>query len=104
MTTQEKYSEALNRAQNCRSDYNISLVINHFSDLGIDEENILPGENVLTFAAWKALNRYVKKGEHGCKVITYITGKKKDKKGNEESYTYPKTTAVFHISQTEKLK
>ena len=101
MKTKEMYAEALTRAENCRSSINIAMVMMYFSEKGIPENDIRPGENVLTFNAWKAKGRSVKKGEHGCKITTYIT-KKKDKKGEEE-YTFPKTVAVFHRSQTVEI-
>jgi hypothetical protein len=39
---------------------------------GIPESEIKPRENVFTFHAWKALDRSVKRGEHGVKVVTFI--------------------------------
>jgi hypothetical protein len=68
-----------------------------FMEKGIPSDDIKPRENVFTFNAWKALNRVVKRGEKGVKITTFIPDPEKGK-------TYPKTTTVFHISQTEELK
>jgi antirestriction protein ArdC len=64
---------------------------------------------VFTFDAWKALGRYVRRGEHGIKVATVRTFQKKVKDrdtGGEtiESYSVPWTATVFHISQTEACR
>ena len=75
--------------------------------MGIAEADIQPRENVLTFNAWKARGRSVKKGEHGVKVATFIIcageAVRDPSTGEERSTTYrrPHTTTVFHISQTE---
>lgn len=77
---------------------------------GIPEADIRPRENVFTFAAWRALGRTVRKGEHGVRVFTFIpvgdrevtdpsTGEKTVRKGG----TVPKGTTVFHESQTEAI-
>lgn len=70
-------------------------------------DQILPRENVFTFQAWKALDRFVRKGEHGVSVLTWIEGSKE--RANQETgeletaaYRFPRSTVVFHISQTEK--
>src|SRR6266481_4491349 len=75
---------------------------------GIAVGDIKPRENVFTFAAWKALGRSVRRGEHGVKVVTFITiGGKADideATGAETvtaTYRKPHATTVFHISQTE---
>jgi antirestriction protein ArdC len=73
---------------------NYPAIIAGFSERGISD--IRPRENVFTFAAWQALGRYVRKGEKGVKIQTWITVEK-----NGERVTVPKTTTVFHISQTE---
>ena len=59
------------------------------------------------FEAWKALGRYVRKGEHGVKVVTFIDCKSKETApdtGERKVIRRPWTTTVFHISQTEALK
>ena len=72
---------------------------------GIAEADIKPRENVFTFQAWKALGRSVKRGEHGVRVVTFITctGKSDVDEAEAKPTTYcrPHATTVFHISQTE---
>lgn len=69
---------------------------------GIPEHEIKPRENVFTYAAWSELGRFVRKGERGVKVVTWVEGTKEDKKtGKEERYKFCRTTTVFHISQTD---
>jgi len=73
---------------------------------GIPESEIHPRENVFTFEAWKALGRYVRKGEHGVKVVTFIETKSRevDQDSSEPKIIRrPWTTTVFHISQTEAM-
>lgn len=106
MTTQtreEIAQAALTRATQNNSIANYDAIFEGFMEMGIDEEDILPRENVFTFNAWKALGRSVMKGQRGVKVVTTISGSKKDKDGNEVSFRFPKTTTVFHISQTQVL-
>ena len=100
----EKAQEALGRAQNCRSLGNMATVIHEFVSRGIPASDIAPGDNVLTFAAWIALGRVVKRGEHGVKVATIIDGSKEDQEtGERKTIKMMRSAAVFHISQTEPL-
>jgi len=83
--------------------------------MGIPESDIRPRENVFTYEAWKALGRHVRKGQHGVKVVTFITTEShKSREPQTETldsmeaqpkrtakYSRPWTTAVFHVSQTE---
>lgn len=64
--------EALARARNDRSWINYPTIIQGFVDKGIPAAEINPRENVLTFHAWRAVGRTVKRGEHGVKVITWV--------------------------------
>lgn len=96
--------ESLERAVNNQSLANYETIINGFIDMGIPEEEIIPRVNVFTFNAWKALNRAVKKGEKGVRVITCIPCTKKDKEtGEEVKVIKTKTTTVFHITQTQLI-
>jgi antirestriction factor ArdC-like protein len=108
MTKQEIQAEALDRARTGQTISNYPAIFAGFMAKGIAETEIKPRENIFTFNAWKALGRSVKKGEHGVKVVTFITcGGKVDideTTGGETKtaeYRRPHTTAVFHISQTE---
>ena len=94
--------EALMRAVSGQTMSNYPAIFQGFIAKGIPESEILPRENVFTFEAWKALGRYVRKGEHGVKVVTFIECSKENKEtGEKESFRRPWTTTVFHVSQTE---
>ena len=105
-TPTETDLEALDRARHCRGRENIATVYSAFMDRGIPEAEILPGENVLTFRAWRALGRCVCKGQHGVRLLTYVERDRKverDGKETTERVTFPKSTHVLHVSQTKPL-
>jgi|SRR6185369_2917498 len=110
--------EALTRAVSGQTVSNYPAIFEGFMEKGIPEADIRPRENIFTFNAWKALGRSVKKGEHGVKVVTWITAKGREQApagvqvesfdGVEHAldsaakgYRMCKTTTVFHVSQTE---
>jgi hypothetical protein len=99
--------EALARATRNKSWANYPAIFEGFTAKGIPEGEIEPRVNVFTFHAWKALGRYVRRGEHGVKVTTWIKiDEKRDERTGEvvrESGRRPKTAVVFHVSQTEPL-
>lgn len=97
MQANDQEQTALNRAVSNMSMANYPVIFEGLMEKGISADDIIPRENVFTFPAWKALGRIVKKGEHGVKVVTFISNEKTGK-------TFPRTTTVFHISQTEELK
>lgn len=102
MTAAEIRTQSLARAENGQSLTNYPTIFAGFIAKGIPESEIIPRVNVLTFEAWKAKGRVVRKGEHGVKVITFVAVTKQD--GEEvKSYRRPWTTTVFHISQTDSL-
>lgn len=104
MTKQEIAIEALDRAENNASETNYETIFNGFMAMGIDKDDIEPRVNVFTFNAWKAKGRFVKKGEKGVKVITYIQVDKKEENSDEVKKVLKKRqTTVFHISQTSLL-
>ena len=85
---------------------NYPAIFHGFIAKGIPESDIKPRENVFTFEAWKALGRYVRKGEHGVKVVTFIESKSKEvdqDTGEAKAIRRLWTTTVFHISQTELI-
>jgi hypothetical protein len=103
----EQRQEALSRAVSGQSFSNFPAIFQGFATKGIPESEIKPRENVFTFDAWKALWRYVRKGEHGVKVVTFIETLSKatdPDTGERKLIRRPWTTTVFHISQTEPLK
>jgi hypothetical protein len=100
--------EALSRAESGRSACNYHAIIAGFIDKGIPADQIQPRVNVFTFAAWKALGRHVRKGEHGVKVITWIDSGTMREKINpttgEKKLSpdlLPRTATVFHVTQTD---
>jgi N-terminal domain of anti-restriction factor ArdC len=98
--------EALMRAVSGQTMSNYPAIYQGFMARGIPESEIKPRENVFTFEAWKALGRYVRKGEHGVKVVTFIETKSKEidqDTGEAKIIRRPWTTTVFHISQTEAM-
>jgi len=98
-----RQEEALARARGSTALTNLPAVYAGFVEKGIDEADILPRDNVLTFHAWKALGRSVRKGEHGVKIVTWIDkGSRTDEDGNEvRGHRFPRSVTVFHISQTD---
>jgi antirestriction protein ArdC len=96
----EHQQDALNRARSGNSMLNYQAILAGFTAKGIPAADIIPRENVLTYNAWQAIGRQVKKGEKGIKVISWI--KTTDKTGAESMR--PISATVFHISQTEESK
>lgn len=96
-------TEALNRARGGQSMGNYATIFAGFAAKGIAADDIKPRENVLTFHAWKALGRVVKKGEHGVKVCTFVNAARDDDSGKTKPIRKMKAATVFHISQTEEM-
>ena len=104
----ETPQEALRRIQSMEFCGNDILVIQAFSDAGIPPEDIDPRFNVLTFRAWKGKGRRVARGAKSIPITVWIpkngeqveetdeNGDGKKKRGG----MYPKTTRLFHESQT----
>jgi len=98
MTATTKQLEALHRAETNLPGANDVAVLLAAEAAGITDAD--PRHNVLTFSAWKAKGRVVRKGQHAlCKLVVYVP--MKDKTG--KTSTRPRSTAVFHISQTDRL-
>ncbi len=108
--------EALQRAQSAigprKSD---AQVLSHFYEQGIALDDIQPRVNCLTYHAWLAKGRRVRKGEaaNACTLTVFIaTGAPKRKDGESDS-AYAKRankggkrlhyTRVYHESQTDPL-
>src|SRR5579859_1624814 len=82
LTREEIQGEALSRAVGGQSLTNWPAIIAGFAVKGIPEHDIRPRENVFTYHAWRALGRQVRRGEHGVKVLTYVSIKgREDKDG-----------------------
>jgi antirestriction protein ArdC len=115
MTTQERRAEALTRACTGQTLSNYPAIFQGFMAMGIPESDIRPRENVFTYEAWKALGRHVRKGQHGVKVVTFITTESAKREEAQTTnadgmepqpkkpawHSRPWTTTVFHVSQTE---
>ena len=104
--TSQVNAEALQRAVTSQSVSNYGTIFDGFLARGIPEDEIIPRENVFTYAAWKALGRQVCKGQHGVKICTFIPmeTKEKDPETGEvkiKTSSRPRLTTVFHISQTK---
>jgi len=101
---EQERAAALTRAVSGQAMSNYPAIFQGFTAKGICESEIRPRENVFTFDAWKGLGRYVRKGEHGVKVVTFIECSKENKEtGQKECFRRPWTTTVFHVSQTEAI-
>ena len=110
MNTSVMSQESLQRATSSASTMNYHSIFEGFTAKGIPIEDIKPRENVFTFWAWQALGRRVRKGEHGVKACTFVpvNGKRETNEDTGEikrgaGYRIPRTTTVFHFSQTEPI-
>ena len=99
-------SAALDRARSSNSTANFGAIYAGFTAKGIPFGDITPRVNVLTFNAWKALGRVVRKGEHGVRITTWVEMTKIDtpRERRPRSFRRPKTTTVFHVSQTDAVQ
>jgi antirestriction protein ArdC len=104
MTSLEMRQQALTNARSGQALSNYPAIYHGFIEKGIAESDILPRINILTFHAWKALGRSVRKGEHGVRVVTFIPVARKSVTPGEtpRAYKMPRTVTVFHISQTQE--
>ena len=95
---------ALSNALTSASVTNYPAIFAGFAEKGITD--VQPRVNVFTYDAWKALGRQVRRGEHGVKVTTWIPMTKKDDSApeGEVSFRRPKSTTVFHVSQTDPVQ
>ncbi len=114
---EEMQQESLTRAASGQSFTNWPAIIEGFAAKGIPESDIRPRENIFTYHAWRALGRQVRRGEHGVKVVTFVSCKgKEDKDGvaandvdgtdkpKRGAFRRPWTATVFHVSQTDPIQ
>src|SRR5262249_8457186 len=104
MRASEMANEALARATEGQTMANWPAIFAGFLAKGIAEADIRPRENVLTFHAWRALGRHVRRGEHGVRVQTWIPLPDKiaaDGTVERNGGKRPKSAVVFHVSQTD---
>lgn len=104
MKAEEQNREALERATTGQSTGNYGSIFEGFMAKGVPLEEIRPRENVLTFRAWLARGRVVRKGERGVRILSVIDlAPKKDDAGEGPRRRKARQTTVFHISQTQPL-
>lgn len=114
---QQMQQESLSRAMSGQALTNWPAIFEGFMAKGIPEHEIKPRENVFTYHAWRALGRQVRRGEHGVKVVTFVSIKgKEDRDGiatndldgtdkpNAGATRRPWSATVFHVSQTDPIK
>ena len=85
---------------------NYGAIYEGFAEKGLPESDIEPRVNVLTYLAWRAVGRQVRKGEHGVQVLTWISlPDTLDEETGEiiKGGQRPKTATVFHVSQTDPI-
>lgn len=95
---------ALRNALSGQSTMNYRAIVDGFLAKDVAIQDIKPRENVFTFHAWCGLGRCVRRGEHGVRICTWVPMTRTDPQTGEiSSFSSPKQTTVFHISQTEPL-
>ena len=106
-TAKETPAETLARIQNGFSK-NDALVVALFAARGIDPADVEPRVNVLTYRAWQAKARQVRRGERSVRISTFIPIDAKidpvTGKVLEPASSRPWTAAVFHVSQTKAVQ
>jgi hypothetical protein len=92
----------LRRIEESPSLANFAAVIEEFASRGIPESEIQPKENCLTYNAWQAKGRQVRRGQHGVKITVYVPATPaKDAPPDAEATLRPVSATVFHVSQTD---
>jgi antirestriction protein ArdC len=101
-------AEALGRAQSGSSEKNEAIAEMWAMDCGYP--NPVARVNLLTYGAWQALGRQVRKGEHGCKLETWIPigdaperGERDENGKLRRQAMRRKLTTVFHEAQTDAI-
>ena len=109
-TREQLQQEALTRAAAGQSLANWPAIIHGFAAKGIPESDILPRENVFTYHAWRALGRQVRRGEHGVRVVTFVSTDRTepvetgDDAPRKPGRRRPWSATVFHVSQTDPIR
>lgn len=94
-------AEALQRAQSGRVCQNDVLCIHWATDRGYSDPQ--PRVNMLTYNAWRAAGRQVRKGEKGCKLAVFGSSTRTDENGKKETVRRMFSATVFHIEQTDPI-
>ena len=98
-------AQALKNATENNSVANYQAIFEGFAEKGIFD--IEPRVNVLTYNAWLAVGRQVRRGESGVRVLTMVSAKEKAAEGGEgeaRGFKFKRTVSVFHISQTDPIE
>ena len=99
-----KAAQALRNATSGQSFMNYEGIYSGFQAMGIPADDIKPRVNVFTFNAWKALGRYVREGQQGVKVCTFVPAERTEKDtGVGRRTRMQQQTTVFHVSQTNAI-
>lgn len=110
----------LARIQASDNPANYPAIVEGFKARGIPVDDIKPRENVLTYRAWQAKGRQVRKGEKSVKIDVWIEYEKKSDgdaapagnasaaneaggDGEKRIGRSRRSVAVFHISQTDPV-
>jgi hypothetical protein len=105
----ERWQEALESGSRYKPNSNDMPCILEFEARGIpasEIETFGPDQNVRTFNAWKALGRYVRKGEKSVHLCVWRTVEKDEidpVTGTRRFARFCATACVFHVSQTEPM-
>lgn len=103
-TTTETPAEALARIQSTHSKNDAQAVL-QFYQAGVELDDCIPRETILTAKAWRALGKRIGKGATAQRVYGWRPAKKTDKKtGEEKDGMVPFTSLLFHESQMVDLK
>lgn len=103
-------AQALKNATENNSVANYQAIFDGFAEKGIPAEEIEPRINVLTYNAWLAVGRQVRRGETGVRVVTMVRAKSKAGEAGEggegegASFKFARTVSVFHITQTDAIE
>ena len=98
-------SAALDRARSSNSTANFGAIYAGFTAKGIPYGDITPRVNVLTFNAWKALGRRRAQGRawRSHHDLGRNDQDRTPRGAPSATFRRPKTTTVFHISQTDPV-
>lgn len=98
-------AQALKNATENNSVANYQAIFEGFAEKGIFD--VEPRVNVLTYNAWLAVGRQVRRGESGVRVVTMVSAKAKAAESGEgegKGFKFARTVSVFHVSQTDPIE
>ncbi len=98
-TKEQVQQEAVDRAVSGQTLSNYPAIIRGFMEKGIPADDIRPRENVFIYHAWRALGRQVRRGEHGVKVVTFVSTDRKADSAESEDGADLKGNAIDPVSK-----